>query len=1206
MPAAIVAAGGRFGVKVGDWEKAGLWRATYRDVTCAFPGATITIGELTAPVFAVWPRLEGGPTIESSDVTVVIEPQTPPRPRPERPGTSAHQIVSTVERVWPEARRRLPPAVIERARVEAGSLRIDVGSLRWDGETLRAEGSVPRLDSAATAAMTRRDGGAFVFNVSIPEREAALEAVVAHDGDAVDVAARATWEANVADATATFGTEGLLPSSASVRAPELQAPAELAGLSGYGPIDGGVTLEWDGARYAGEAHARATPIDAGAGLPPLAVDVRAAGDFEQVRVEAVNLAAPGLDARLSSPLEWRFDAGIPATAARFTLALDVGELPWIEGTGAVEGTADVARAEAGEPVVDFQLRGRDLGWRRLAGGAFSVAGQWAPPLLTISELSASIDEATTLEASGAADLRARAIERAELRMSAGPDAARAWFPDAPGFAGADLVATAGGSFDKPAYDATLELRDLEDVPGGAARLDLHVTGAGIETADVDAKLTSAAGATIPLRAAIARGPSGAIGIDLQTLRWEDAAGVWWSLERPVAVSIAAPAGSGGMPEVTLGRADLKGEMFSLAAAGSVRWPAEGRASIEAAKIEGRRLQPYLPDGYSDIFVEALGLDANWADGPVALDGSTRVRYSPREDASYAVEAAFRSGDDSSSLLADLNIEAESGVVLSGSGRVPLTLTGRATGFSAQLPADGALALDLASQPNPVFWQSIAGLTGWAVNDPVLRASLTGTLGAPRGEVDFSAGQLLPPTKNAGAAQLPRLSDMSVRIVADDEGLKLTEALVAVEDKWIRLTGSAPWWTWRTLKEQKRFDWREASFELASNPLPVAIAARVFPTALAPDGEVSIDVHHTPAEGLGGHVWLHGAALRPLPPVGAIREINAELVFNNYDVRLPALTALIGGRPVEISGRGRVQPGEPVDFELQARSERVPVVRAAGLVVRAGLDVRVSQRGNEPGRISGEVSLGPSVYVSEFVSLIPTGGVTAPEQRPPFFSVKEEPFGSWTLDVAVKGDEFLRVENPLFKGLLSADFRLEGTLAEPKAIGQITSSKGAIVFPFASMALTNLELTLSRENPYEPRILATAGTRVFGYDLRMEVTGSASDPRLQFSANPPLSSQEVFLMVTAGALPDDTRSFSTSERARRLAFYLGKNLASDFGIGGGGAGGERLTVRSGENFTREGRETVYVQYDLDKRWSAVGEYDRFDAYNGGIKFRLIDR
>jgi translocation and assembly module TamB len=287
---------------------------------------------------------------------------------------------------------------------------------------------------------------------------------------------------------------------------------------------------------------------------------------------------------------------------------------------------------------------------------------------------------------------------------------------------------------------------------------------------------------------------------------------------------------------------------------------------------------------------------------------------------------------------------------------------------------------------------------------------------------------------------------------------------------------------------------------------------------------------------------------------------------------------------------------------------VPLVRQEGLVLRAGMNVRVAQAAGKPAHIEGAVDLGQSVFVSDLVSLLPTAGnVTTPDRRPPYFSVRERPFADWTLDVTVKGDEFLRIENPFFTGTISADFHLDGTLAEPRAIGRATGTRGSVIFPFGRLQIEQLEVSLTEQNPYVPTLFATAGTRIYGYDVRLEATGNAAEPRLMFTSDPPLSSQAVFLMLSTGEVPDTTHAFTTNERAQRLALFVGRNLASSLGLGtSGGDGEEKLVVRSGEDFSREGGETMYVQYNLDGRWSIVAEKDRFDAYNGGIKFRVVDR
>jgi len=68
-------------------------------------------------------------------------------------------------------------------------------------------------------------------------------------------------------------------------------------------------------------------------------------------------------------------------------------------------------------------------------------------------------------------------------------------------------------------------------------------------------------------------------------------------------------------------------------------------------------------------------------------------------------------------------------------------------------------------------------------------------------------------------------------------------------------------------------------------------------------------------------------------------------------------------------------------------------------------------------------------------------------------------------------------------------------------------------------------------------------------------------------------------------------------------FLAQRLLVKLGFAGSS---ERLTIRSGEEVSDTGHQTYDVEYKLDKNWSIVGQYDRFNAFNLSLKRKIYSR
>src|SRR5204863_10034342 len=136
----------------------------------------------------------------------------------------------------------------------------------------------------------------------------------------------------------------------------------------------------------------------------------------------------------------------------------------------------------------------------------------------------------------------------------------------------------------------------------------------------------------------------------------------------------------------------------------------------------------------------------------------------------------------------------------------------------------------------------------------------------------------------------------------------------------------------------------------------------------------------------------------------------------------------------------------------------------------------------PAVVSGEERLQDSFYLRDVRDVVP-GKVASPSRRPPYFCLDDEPFADWRLSVHVAGEKAVRVRSTLFNGQITPNLRIQGTLREPIALGDLKVDNGLVRFPFADFQVQQGLVTLSSDNPFQPALLVSAGSRRFGYDVK---------------------------------------------------------------------------------------------------------------------------
>ncbi len=818
----------------------------------------------------------------------------------------------------------------------------------------------------------------------------------------------------------------------------------------------------------------------------------------------------------------------------------------------------------------------------MALGGASAEGRFVWPRVVITAGAITTAD-SNLRWRGGWDFRAQEILDATVAGQIGRASLARWLPAEPGFDTISIQAQASGPLASLAHTGSVQAVDVK--LRGLNPLALAVTWRG--RGDTLDDFTAEAKAGLTRVSAAGSATRTQLRLSGLTLVRGDA--TWLRLTAPVTVRWS--------PALQIDALRLTGDGDASLA---VTWGETGRVELAMHQVLSAWFEELAALPGPAWRVNSLAIAGAWDRGPMtySVTGDGAIDLGGGRMAAVTLAAK---GDQEGLRVEALRASEGTTTILTATGRAPFVFLPGAVPL-LRIEPEGALAVEAVVTSNGAFWGKLAELTGVEFTEPCATAHVTGTWARPLGEVRVNAARIaLDPERFR--PPLPTMESLAVVLTGDRSGIKLDAFSVSVEGQAVRAQGRLPvaegGWD-RLRQEPLAFALGSAELHLEVPEAEVAAFARFLPPYLAAKGRLQADLNYRPGGTVEGFVRLRDAASRPLGPLGVLQEINADLQLSKRKAELRNVTAKAGGQPVTLSGTIEFPAGAAPRYDVALRGENLPFIRQLGLLVRGDLDLKLRTPAGGATAISGSVRLRDSLFLSDARAFLP-GGTTGSVPQPPYFAVGMPPFNAWTLGVDVVGSRFLRARTPVFNGIASARFRLSGTLGEPRAIGQMVIDEGQVLMPFASFRVKQGAAQITEENAHKVSLLVRGTARRNGYDLTLEITGTPEAPRILLTSSPALESGQLLMMVMTGAAPSNGISPSNTQRFARLGTYFGQGLLGSFGVDADNA--DRLSIVQGETISLQGRETYTVEYKLTDRWKWVGEYDEFDDYNVGLKWRL---
>jgi translocation and assembly module TamB len=263
--------------------------------------------------------------------------------------------------------------------------------------------------------------------------------------------------------------------------------------------------------------------------------------------------------------------------------------------------------------------------------------------------------------------------------------------------------------------------------------------------------------------------------------------------------------------------------------------------------------------------------------------------------------------------------------------------------------------------------------------------------------------------------------------------------------------------------------------------------------------------------VNGHMVVHDVGLSYGDLPVRLSGLNGEIRLEGERATLQSVHGVCGGGTVMLTGA--VTLGDIPRYDVRAAVDQIRITYPTDFTSTIYGRLRL-QGTTDRGDLTGELQI-RQMFVGENVNLLArltqpgatlnteTGGVNSPLAS------------NIRLKVAVNSAPAVRLETPDLRLTGDVEMTIQGTLANPVAVGMIHLLNGEAIFRGNRYQLNRGEVSLT--NPFHTQMVLDieVQTRVQSYDLMLDITGPVDHLRFAYRSDPPLPSEDVLSLLALG-------------------------------------------------------------------------------------------
>ena len=299
--------------------------------------------------------------------------------------------------------------------------------------------------------------------------------------------------------------------------------------------------------------------------------------------------------------------------------------------------------------------------------------------------------------------------------------------------------------------------------------------------------------------------------------------------------------------------------------------------------------------------------------------------------------------------------------------------------------------------------------------------------------------------------------------------------------------------------------------------------------------------------IGGALVLDMPSIEPHDPdLPLVKNLKARISADGTLIKIETVEAILAGGNVAVSGTCDLKDTAQPAFNVSLKARDLLVMRNEMLSQRTDADLALKGTpkaasftgtiGLTRGRVFQEVNFLPLSKLMNDLPPLPDAQANKPaaDANP---SLLPPALAGWNFDVTLKTKDSIRLLGNVLNGGVNMDIHLGGNGVTPLITGGVKLDNARLNLPFSTLRIKTGEVTMVSERPLAPNLELLAESTVDAYDIELRGHGSVLDPKLRFTATPPLPEGEIATLLATGSTTSGLKKAGDDVAGRALLFVV---------------------------------------------------------------------